>query len=162
MEIQINTAQMSDASEISAVLSANWADRSLFQESASGIARNISEFVVARDETGRIVGCAGVHRDSAKLAQLYSIAVVPQRQGSGVGGKLISAALRSAASLGAERLWVATMKPDYFSRYGFRPISRWELPISVLFQQFRKTLRQPPELIVRALTGRFTVVVCDL
>jgi amino-acid N-acetyltransferase len=158
----IESAQIRDAAGISAVLLANWADRGLFQDSASGISRNITDFVVARNEAGQIVGCAGVHRDPLPLAQLYSVAVAPQCQGRGVGGELIAAAMQSATLSGVERLWLATIKPDYFSRYAFRPMSRWVLPTSVLLRQLRRTLRQPTGRIVPALIGGYTFMVCDL
>jgi len=160
--IEIDSARMSDAAAISAILLTNRADRDLFQESASGISRHVTDFIVARNEAGDIVGCAGVHRGPSALAQLYSVAVAPPWQGVGVGGKLVSAATRAAILSGVERLWGATVKPDYFTRYGFRPISAWELPSSVLLRQLRRTLRQPPGRIVLALTGKYTFMDRDL
>ena len=160
--IQIRSAQIGEAKAISGVLSANWYDRDLFQESPAGISRNIRDFLVAENETGSIVGCAGVQLERPSLGRIYSVAVVPQCQGCGVGKKLIAASVRSATLLDVEYLWLATSKPDFFSRYGFKPISRWELPSSVLLRQFRKTLRQPIARILPALFGRYTFMERNL
>ncbi len=160
--IQIRSAQMGEAAAISRVLLANWNDRGLFQESPARISRNIGNFLVAESETGCIVGCAGVHLERHSLGRIYSVAVVPQCQGHGVGRKLIAAAVRSATLLDVERLWLVTSKPSFFSRYGFKPISRWELPSSVLLRQLRKTLRQPIARILPALFGRHTFMQRNL
>jgi amino-acid N-acetyltransferase len=154
--ILVDHARIQDAAEISGVLSANFSQRGLFQISASRVSSTISDFVVARDRTGRIVGCAAVHRDGAGLAQLHSVAVLPGYQNADVGKRLISAAVQSAASAGIKRLWGATEKPVYFAYYGFRPISRWRLPIRVLLRQLVKVLHQPVARIPGLLFGRHT------
>jgi amino-acid N-acetyltransferase len=160
--IVVDHARIQDAAEISGVLSANFSHRGLFQASASRVSSTISDFAVARDVTGRIVGCAAVHRDGAGLAQLHSVAVLPAYQNADVGKRLISAAVQSAASAGIKRLWCATERPVYFAYYGFRPISRWRLPIRVLLRQLLKVLHQPVARIPGVLFGRYTFMEREL
>jgi amino-acid N-acetyltransferase len=152
----IGPAKTGDAEAISSVLTANRDDPGLFQESAPAVARTLEDFFVARNEAGKVVGCAGLHRDSAELAEVYAVAVTPDCQGQGIGGHLMHACHQRARSSGIHHLWLATIKPAYFSRYGFEPMSRWESPASVLVRKLRQTLRQRGGRWLPALFGQHT------
>jgi hypothetical protein len=52
--------------------------------------------------------------------------------------------------------WLATAKPSYFARFGFQPISRFQLPIRVLWTKLRLIFQQPPARWLPALLGRHT------
>ena len=154
--LTIKPATTAEATAISSVLAANRDDRGLFQESPGAVARTIEDFFVAADCSGRVVGCAGLHRDSSKLAEIYAVAVTPQCQGQGVGGQLMQACSQAARSRGIQHLWLATVKPEYFKRYGFQVISRLELPVATLLRKLRQTFQQPAERWLPALLGRHT------
>jgi acetyltransferase (GNAT) family protein len=47
------------------------------------VRKNLRDFIVGRDESGKAIGCAGLHLDFAELAEIYGFAVLPQRQGQG-------------------------------------------------------------------------------
>ncbi len=154
--VTIESARTEDATDISAVLAANRGDSGLFQESAVEITRTLGDFLVARNERGTTVGCAGMHQDSPELAEIYAVAVVPECQGHGAGQRLVGACFERARSVGVKYLWLATVKPEYFRRYGFQPISRWSLPTSVLLRKLRQTFKQPYRRWLPALCGRHT------
>jgi amino-acid N-acetyltransferase len=158
--IVVEPAGKDDAMIISSVLGLNRHDPGLFQESATAVARTLGDFFVARNEAGEIVGCAALHRDSSELAEVYAVAVPPQCQGRGIGRQLMEACQQHAESSGTHYLWLATAKPDYFSRFGFHRISRWELPASVLLRKLRQTFRQPCRRWLPALSGRHTFMRC--
>jgi amino-acid N-acetyltransferase len=160
--ITIGPARAEDAVAISSVLADNRDDPGLFQESATAIARNLSDFFVARDEAGKLVGCAGLHRDSQELAEVYAVAVTPQRQGQAIGRQLMQACQQHAEAVGIPQLWLATVKPGYFSHYGFQPFPQWELPASVLLRKLRQTFQQPSGRWLPALFGRYTFMRCAL
>lgn len=160
--LTIKPATTGDATAISSVLAANRDDRGLFQESGEAIVRTIEDFFVARDGAGQVVGCAGLHRDSSELAEVYAVAVTPQCQGQGVGRQLMQVCKQVARSQGIPHLWLATVKPEYFNRYGFQVISRWELPAATLLRKLRQTFRQPVERWLPALSGRHTFMRCAL
>jgi len=123
--ITIGRAEPGDAIAISSVLATSLDDSGLFQESADAVAHSLADFFVARNDAGTIVGCPGLHRDSRQLAEVYAVAVKPQYQRQGIGGELMRACQQHAISSGIRDVWLATMKPEYFSRYGFQPVSRW-------------------------------------
>jgi amino-acid N-acetyltransferase len=154
--VAIGPARANDAAAISSILAMNRDDPGLFQESTAAVADSLGDFFVARDKTQRVVGCAGLHRESQALAEIYAVAVSPTCQGQGIGRQLMGACQQRAGSSGIREVWLATIKPEYFSRYGFQPISRWDLPASVLLRKLRQTLRQPLGRWVPALAGRHT------
>lgn len=152
--VAIGRAQAKDAVAISSILALNRDDPGLFQEAASAIAGTLEDFLVARDKAQQVVGCAGLHRDSHELAEIYAVAVSPACQGKGIGRRLMEACQERARSSGIREVWLATIKPEYFSRYGFQPISRWDLPASVLLRKLRQTVQQPFARWLPTLAGK--------
>jgi N-acetylglutamate synthase-like GNAT family acetyltransferase len=78
--ITVGPARPIDATAISAVLALNRDDRGLFQESANAVAHALGDFLVVCDGKGKLIGCAGLHRDSPELAEVYAVAVCPSRK----------------------------------------------------------------------------------
>jgi amino-acid N-acetyltransferase len=159
--ITIRPATTGDAVAISGVLALNRDDPGLFQESGTAVARTLGDFFIALKDA-EIVGCGGLHQDSPELAEVYAVAVRPQYQGQGIGRQLMEACQQRASSNGTRHLWLATVKPEYFSRYGFQPISRWELPAAVLLRKLRQTLQQPSGRRLPALFGKHTFMRCEV
>lgn len=116
--------------------------------------RHLDEFIVARDAAGQTLGCAALHRDSPVLAEVLSVAVRPDAQGGGMGGRLVEACTARAHERRVARLWLATLKPAYFARFGYRAVSRWRLPPTVLLGKLALVVRQPPDRWRNALLGR--------
>lgn len=117
---------------------------------------------MARDATGRVFGCAALHRDSQVLAELLSVAVLPDTQGTGIGARLVEACTARARAQKIRQLWLATLKPGYFSRFGFRTIPRSRLPATVLFGKVALLVRQPPGRWRDALLGREVFMMRDV
>jgi amino-acid N-acetyltransferase len=154
--MMIEPARANDAQAISSVFLANREDPGLFQEPVRRVQRNLSDFFVARNVDGRVIACAGLHRDSADLAEIYGVAVVPEFHGQGIGTLLIRRCEEKAAMDQVTHLWLATIKPEYFRRYSFHPISRWSLPTSVLLRKARQVFQQPLQRWIPSLLGRHT------
>jgi N-acetylglutamate synthase-like GNAT family acetyltransferase len=83
-------------------------------------------FVVAEDG-GEIVGIGQVktHRDGSR--EVASIAVVPSRQGEGIGTSVINALLDRHGA-GVLYLTCQGAMQGYYERFGFRRLSRREFP----------------------------------
>jgi N-acetylglutamate synthase-like GNAT family acetyltransferase len=158
----IESATLADAQSIVSLFVANKDDPGLFQESEAEVKRNLRDFLVARDSNGMVVACAGLHRESDDLAEIYGVAVLPQVQGQGIGAMLMRKSKERAVTGQVACLWLATVKPEYFRRYSFSPISRWTLPTSVLLRKLRQVFRQPVQRWTPALFGRHTFMRCDL
>jgi len=158
----IGSATVEDVQAIVSIFVSNRSDPGLFQESDAEVRRNLGDFLVARDANGRVVACSGLHRDSAELAEVYGVAVLPELQGQGIGAMLMQKCKERAFASQLTCLWLATVKPEYFRRYSFCTISRWSLPTSVLLRKFRQVFEQPVQRWVPVLFGRHTFMKCDL
>jgi amino-acid N-acetyltransferase len=88
MKTEIVRAHAADYAEVLALLS----EVNLPPE---GVQEHLSEFLVARDAVGKLVGCVGQER-YGHVALLRSLAVKPWRQGNGLGRELILELLSDA------------------------------------------------------------------
>lgn len=82
-------------------------------------------FVVAEEE-GAIVGVGQVKLHGDGSRELASIAVLPSRQGQGIGSALITALL--AREPGILYLTCRSQLEQYYARFGFRSLAAAEYP----------------------------------
>lgn len=96
----------------------------------AGVRDHLWSALAAR-KGGRLVGSA-VLEIYADGALLRSVAVESDRRGMGLGKRLTEKALELARQRGARRVYLLTETAgEFFSRFGFRVISRAEVPASV-------------------------------
>ena len=145
-----------DAERIASLLYFNLSSTSLFQQPLCDIQRNILEFVLAEDGAGSLIGCTQIHWFPKSTAEILAVAVHPESQGRGVGIALMMHCIDSVLPQNPTLVWLATAKPRYFGRFGFEPISKWELPRGVLHNKVLPIFRQPVVRWIPALTGRHT------
>lgn len=158
-DIIVRAAIPADVEAIVAVLRANLADPSLFQRSAAEITVQLPEYFIATECSGAIIGCAALHCYNDQSAELHSVAVLPEKQGQRVGAQLVQAGLHQAAQCGVAKVWLGTMKPGYFARFGFVPMWRWHLPLSIMLPKIKSVFAQPPARWLPALLGSYTFMV---
>jgi amino-acid N-acetyltransferase len=95
-----------------------------------GVDDHVHTMVVARDGS-RIVGTAALEL-YADGALLRSVAVDPAQQGLRIGHRLTEAALSLARTHGADAVFLLTTTAEgFFPRFGFEPIERADVPVSV-------------------------------
>jgi amino-acid N-acetyltransferase len=152
--IAIRPAGHGDVDAIAAILRANRRDPSLFQVPRGQLRRTVSDFVVAASERGDVIGCTALYGRDGDWGEIFAVAVDPAVHGRGVGSALVRAAVERAREAGLPRVWLGTAKPAYFARLGFRPISRWTLPLSTLGRKLLLVLQQPPSRWLPAIFGR--------
>ena len=96
-----------------------------------GLIEHLNAAFVARDGTA-IVGCSALEM-YADGALLRSVAVARAARGRGVGQRLTEAAVTSARSAGMPAVYLLTTSAEsYFPKFGFVPISREQVPASVM------------------------------
>ena len=160
--VAIRSAAHSDVDAIAAILRANRRDPSLFQVPREQIRRTVSDFVVAADERGVVIGCTALYGRDGDWGEVFAVAVDPAAHGRGVGTALVRAAVKRAREAGLPRVWLGTAKPAYFARLGFRPMSRWALPLSTLGRKLLLVLQQPPSRWLPAIFGRHRFMALTL
>jgi N-acetylglutamate synthase-like GNAT family acetyltransferase len=95
-----------------------------------GVRDAFSTFVVA-DAGPELVGVAGLEV-CCNNALLRSVAVRPEWRSHGVGRALVTRILADAEAKGIHALYLLTTTADrYFPSFGFRPISRDDVPAEV-------------------------------
>jgi len=98
---------------------------SLVQLPHDGVAENVNDFLVARDESSRLIATIGLEHHG-NTALLRSAAVVPAYQGCGIGSRLTEQLLERATNNGTERVVLLTSTASEFfaRRFGFCETSR--------------------------------------
>ncbi len=109
-------------------------------------------YVVAEDDTGALVGYAGLSVHGAE-ADVQTVAVVAAAQRRGVGGRLLSALTTEAARRGASAMLLEVRADNeaaigLYRRHGFEPIAtrrRYYQPEDVdAWVMRRRPLDRPP------------------
>ena len=95
-----------------------------------GVPEAFGTFVVA-EAGGDLVGVAGLEV-CCDNALLRSVAVRPEWRSHGVGRALITRAIADAEARGLRALYLLTTTAErYFPSFGFRPISRDDVPAEI-------------------------------
>ncbi|KPK39892.1 MAG: acetyltransferase [Omnitrophica WOR_2 bacterium SM23_29] len=92
----------------------------------SDLCESIRDFWVFGD--GKILGCAALHVYSDDLAEVKSLAVDSCRRRKGIGGKLLEVCLEEAKGLGIKKVFVLTLVPRFFKKFGFKAVDKAKLP----------------------------------
>ncbi|MCE9541020.1 GNAT family N-acetyltransferase [Candidatus Kaiserbacteria bacterium] len=82
------------------------------------------EFFVAEEGSpaemgGRIIACCALEVYSKRLAEIRSLAVLPEHQGKGIASELINACLKAAKEQGVYEVISITGSPAFFEKLGF-------------------------------------------
>lgn len=101
--------------------------------------RSMREFIVA-GESGPAAGVIGLER-FGDAGLLRSLAVTPERRGSGLGGELVDALEGAARAAGVRELFLLTTSAtDFFARRGYAVVPRAQAPASIQSTQEFSTL----------------------
>ena len=123
-EIEIRPARAEDRDAVAALLQAAALP-------PDGLDEQFGEPYAVALADGRIVGAAGVEV-YGDAGLLRSVAVDARWQGHGLGRRLTEERLRWAAGRGLDTVYLLTTSAEgYFSRLGFAPVAREEVPATV-------------------------------
>src|SRR6476469_9100965 len=118
----VRPARTSDVPAIRALVEPLAAKRVLVRKDAVAYYAGLQQFVVAQDESGRVVGCGALHVLWDDLAEVRTLAVDPVRLGSGIGGLVLESLLDEGRRLGVHRVFCLTFEVSFFARHGFEVI----------------------------------------
>lgn len=126
----IRSARIADVPEIHSLITM-FAERGLMLfRSPTELYENIRSFLVY-EQDGRVVGCCALDVLWKDMAEVRSLAVDPAAHGSGIGSKLVHAALEEAHRLGVPKVLSLTYRQSFFERLGFKLVERKALPHKV-------------------------------
>jgi amino-acid N-acetyltransferase len=123
-DITIRRARTDDVRAIRRLLDLYAAKSVMLDKPTVTLYEDIQEFWVAeRDADGRVVGCGALHVFWLDLAEVRTVVVDPDCQGSGIGARILDKLVRTAARIGVRRLFCLTFEVDFFGAHGFQQIS---------------------------------------
>lgn len=128
--INLRKAKIDDVPQIHTLVNSFATRGEMLGRSRSELYEGLRDFFVAElDDV--ILGCSALHINWEDLAEVRSLAVLPEVQGKGLGKLLVNACVEEARSLGIPRVYALTYRPDFFERVGFSKVSKDSLPHKV-------------------------------
>jgi amino-acid N-acetyltransferase len=125
--IQTRQAVLPDVARIHAIIQPYADEGVLLPRSVPELCENVRDFLVAEDAHG-ILGCGALHLYGMHLAEIRSIAVRPDRRGTGAGRILVEALIAESARHTVSCLCLFTRTPGFFAHLGFTMARREDLP----------------------------------
>ena len=122
----VRRARTSDVGAIRGLVDTYAPERRLLSKATVVLYEDVQEFRVAEVDD-RVVGCGALHVMWEDLAEVRTVAVLPEAQGLGVGSALLQALLDGARDLGVRRVFCLTFETRFFARHGFVEVS--EVPV---------------------------------
>lgn len=146
-QIHLRRARTSDVAEIQAMRKPLEGSKVLLQHELVALYEKIQEFWIAEDESGKVLGAAGLHVMWNDLAEVRSLVVAESARGQGIGHKIVNQLLEQAKSLGISRVFCLTFEVDFFKKLGFQVIS--DIPVDE--ETFEQMLRSTDEGVAEFL-----------
>lgn len=127
----VRPAAIADMLQVEPLINGFAAQNLMLPKTREQLVRLFREFVVAADEHGRVVGCGGLRIFSPTLAEIISLAVAPETQGLGLGGRIVERLVEDAETLGITTVFALTLRDGFFHRLGFRTVQKEMFPAKV-------------------------------
>ncbi len=99
----------------------------MLERSVAELEHHIDEYFVALINN-KVVGCMGLSKPTAGLSEIKSVAIDSDYQGLGIGVKLLQYCEAQAIERNYKTLFALTYIPTYFTRVGWRIITKELLP----------------------------------
>jgi amino-acid N-acetyltransferase len=125
--LKIRKAKISDIKAIHKLVNEYGKRGEMIPRSLNDLYENIRDIFVCEDKGG-IKGVCALHVLWEDLAEIRSLAVTMDAQGTGIGKRLVSVCVKEANNLGIYRIFALTYHPDFFKKIGFKDIDKTKLP----------------------------------
>jgi amino-acid N-acetyltransferase len=129
--VYVRPATIADMLQVEPLINGFAAQNLMLPKTREQLVRLFREFVVAADENGHVVGCGGLRIFSPTLAEVISLAVAPETQGLGLGGRIVERLVEDAETLGITTVFALTLRDGFFQRLGFRTVPKEMFPAKV-------------------------------
>jgi amino-acid N-acetyltransferase len=126
--LELRKAAMSDIAPLLNLINGYAAEGIMLPRTEFEISENIRDFVLAFSGT-RLVGCGALHIYSPTVAEVRSLAVLPETKSRGIGRAVVEALEAEARGLGLDSIFAFTYVPGFFHKLGFVEVERGELPL---------------------------------
>ena len=128
----IRKASIKDVKAIHELLVEYGKKEELLARPLSELYDHVRDFSVYMDEDNKqMIGCCAMQFCWEDLAEIRSLAVLPEHIGKNIGTKLVETVLEEAKSFSVKKVFTLTYKPDFFKQFGFVQIKRSDLPLKI-------------------------------
>ena len=129
--MNIRPAKAEDVAAILQLVNEHARRGDLLPRTGASIHETLSDWLIAKDETGQIVACVSLYHYSPVLAEVRSLAVHDRAKGGGWGSTLLKALILEARRRDIVTLFALTRAVRFFQRGGFHISSRERFPEKV-------------------------------
>ncbi len=127
-EVNFRKPTVSDVPEMAKLVN-YYANRGFMLPKARlGIYQNLRDFVVATNDSDEIIGLGALHVMWEDMGEIRSLAIAEEWRGYGLGREIVERLLEEAWQLGLPNVFTLTYQVKFFSKMGFREISKETLP----------------------------------
>jgi len=123
----IRKAKIQEVPEIRRFLVEFSQDGGILPRTLADLYGQLRDYFVFRKDTGPILGIAALHICWAGLGEIRSVAVLPSHRGRGIASALVETCLAEARGIGLSEIFLLTLVPEFFQRFGFRVVLREDL-----------------------------------
>jgi amino-acid N-acetyltransferase len=123
----IRAARVEDVESMRALIDRYAAEDRMLSRTRDFLLEHLRDFLVAETDVG-FAGCCALAVLTPDLAEVRSLAVLPEAGGRGIGKALVDACVAEARRLGLRRVFALTLVPEFFERCGFTLTSLGRLP----------------------------------
>jgi len=127
-QISLRRAQPSDVAAIVALVNGYASDNVMLPITSERVLLGLEDFIVAADAHGRVRACGALKEYSPSLAEVASLAVARDAQGSGLGTRIVAGLEALARMRGIDELFALTMTAGFFQRAGYAMTERTRYP----------------------------------
>ena len=123
----VRRAARADAQQILDLVGQYAAQGLMLPRTLDQIATRIDNYVVAADQSGRVVACAALEEYSPSLAEVSSVAVAPTHHGKGLGSQVVLGVERLARARDIEELFALSLTDNFFLSLSYSPTDDFPL-----------------------------------
>jgi len=123
----IRKAKIQEVPEIRRFLAQFSQDGGILPRTLADLYGQLRDYYVYREDQGPLLGIGALHICWAGLGEIRSVAVVPTPRGRGIASRIVEPCLAEAQAIGLSEIFLLTLAPDFFQRFGFRVVSREDL-----------------------------------
>ena len=123
----IRKAQIQEVPEIRRFLVQFSQDGGILPRTLADLYGQLRDYYVYRENQGPLLGIGALHICWAGLGEIRSVAVSPAHRGRGIASRIVETCLAEAQAIGLSEIFLLTLAPEFFQRFGFRVVSREEL-----------------------------------
>ena len=123
----IRKAKIHEVPEIRRFLAEFSQDGGILPRTLADLYGQLRDYYVYREDQGPLLGIGALHICWAGLGEIRSVAVAMTHQRRGIASRLVQTCLAEAHALGLSEIFLLTLAPEFFQRFGFRVVSREDL-----------------------------------